>query len=138
MAALLTPAEHRLWSVMSGPDRRHAVAVARAVSQTLGARANEPVLAAALLHDVGKIDAGLGTFARVPATVLGMVAHRRLAVGQGRIARYLRHDDIGRRLLVEAGSDSLVSTWAGEHHLPAERWTIPTAVAGVLKAADND
>ncbi|MEA3056994.1 MAG: hypothetical protein QOD30_2426, partial [Actinomycetota bacterium] len=48
--------EHALWSRMSDPDRRHAVEVAH--------RVPEPLRVAALLHDVGKIESGLGTFAR--------------------------------------------------------------------------
>ena len=42
---------------MSDPDRRHAVDVAKNVPEHLRV--------AALLHDVGKVESGLGTFARV-------------------------------------------------------------------------
>ena len=45
---------------MSGPDRRHSVGVARRVAAGARRRGRpRPVLAAALLHDVGKIDARL-------------------------------------------------------------------------------
>jgi len=37
-----------------------------------------------------------------------------------------------------AGSDPLTVTWAREHHLPADRWTVPAAVGAALKAADDD
>lgn len=104
----------------------------------LGADAPRPVLAAALLHDVGKIDAGIGTLARVPATLLGLVARQRVASGNGRVARYLRHDEIGGRMLEDAGSDPLTSAWAAEHHLPSERWTLPRPIADALKVADGD
>ena len=123
---------------MSGPDRRHALAVARDVARRLGSLATRPVLAAALLHDVGKIDAGLGTFARVPATVAGLVNRQRLGAGDGRVARYLRHDAIGAALLADAGADWLTVAWAREHHLPPERWTVPAEVGAALKAADDD
>jgi len=123
---------------MSGPDRRHAVGVGRDVATTLGAAASRAVLAAALLHDVGKLESGLGTLARVPATLLGLCARARFSSGDGRIARYLRHDELGGRLLVEAGSDPLTSDWAAEHHLPPDRWTVPRPIANALKAADGD
>jgi hypothetical protein len=122
----LLPGELDLWRRMSGPDRRHSVAVARRVG-------GEPdMVAAALLHDVGKIEAGLGTFGRVVATIVGPGRAR------GRMATYLRHDQIGARLLADAGARPLVVTWAGEHHLPPARWTVPPAVGAALKAADDD
>jgi hypothetical protein len=115
---------------MSGPDRRHAVGVARAVPA--------PLAAAALLHDVGKVEAGLGTLARVPATLVGLVARERVVRGNGRIARYLRHDALGADLLAAAGADPLTVAWAREHHLPPARWTVPADAGAALKAADDD
>lgn len=136
---LLGAGERALWGRMSGPDRRHAVGVARDVQRRLApSAASPPVLAAALLHDVGKVDAGLGTIARVPATVAGLVARERIAAGDGRVARYLRHDLIGADLLAAAGADRLTIAWAREHHLAPERWTLPPEVAAALKAADDD
>src|SRR5579859_5817359 len=67
-AAQLLPGERELWGRMSGPDRRHAVDVARAAARLLGAEPGREVLAAALLHDVGKIEARLGAFGRVAVT----------------------------------------------------------------------
>ena len=125
----LLPGEVEVWRRMSDPDRRHAVGVARAVGSH-----ERPVTAAALLHDSGKVVAGLGTFARVPATLLGLV-HRRWG---GRVGDYLRHDELGARLLADAGSDPLTVAWAREHHLPPERWTVDPAVGAALKAADDD
>jgi hypothetical protein len=135
----LVPGEVGLWARMSGPDRRHAVGVARRTAAELGAGATRPVLAAALLHDVGKVDAGFGTFRRTAVTAAALVVGReRLGRGDGRVARYLRHDAIGADLLRDAGSDDLTVTWAREHHLPPGRWTLPAAVANALKAADDD
>ncbi|MSX89105.1 MAG: hypothetical protein F2754_17115, partial [Actinobacteria bacterium] len=54
--ATLSPEQFALWKRMSGPDRRHSAQVARDVHARLAERATAPVLAAALLHDVGKID----------------------------------------------------------------------------------
>jgi len=136
---VLLAGERPLWDRMSGPDRRHAVGVARRTEAALGHRATRPVVAAALLHDVGKVEAGLGTFARVGATVLAGVAGReRLARRRGRLGRYLRHDVVGAELLAAAGSDPLTRTWAREHHLPPARWTVDPEVGAALKAADDD
>ncbi len=128
----LQPGEVELWARMSGPDRRHAVAVARRVEKALGAATTRPVMAAALLHDVGKVEAGLGTMGRVAATVLGR------SEGTGRMATYLRHDRIGAGLLEGAGSDPLTVAWARQHHLAPSGWTVEPSIAHALKAADDD
>lgn len=144
--AQLLPAEVELWRRMPNPDRRHAVGVARQVERALGHEATRPVLAAALLHDVGKTVSGLRTFGRVVATMSGAVAGRQWAdewsKARGGITRkvglYLRHPDLGGDLLGMAGSDPLTVAWAREHHLPEERWSIDPHVATVLKVADDD
>jgi hypothetical protein len=143
--ASLNDGEVALWRRMSGADRRHAVGVARGVTAGLGPAATRPVRAAALLHDVGKVDSGLGPIRRSLATVAGMAAgHERASrwrdrPGQvGRFGRYLCHDDIGARLLAQAESDPLTVAWAREHHLPADRWTVPAALGSALKSADDD
>ena len=61
---VLSEAEYALWARQYGPDRRHTVQVANEVEHRLGGDATRPVLAAALLHDIGKIDADLGTWGR--------------------------------------------------------------------------
>ena len=136
--AQLLPGEWAVWSEMPGPDRRHSVGVARRVAAAVP-DADRPVLAAALLHDVGKTRVGLRTPGRVVATLVGMAAgHGRATRGDGRIARYLRHDEIGAALLEEAGSDPLTVAWTREHHLPPDGWTVPRALGDALKAADDD
>ena len=142
---VLTPGERALWRRMGGADRRRAVAVARRTEQALGARATRPVLAAALLHDVGKVESGLGPVRRAAATVAGALAGRARAArwserggAVGRVGRYLCHDRIGAALLAAAGSDELTVAWAREHHLAPERWSLPADVASALKAADDD
>jgi hypothetical protein len=142
----LLPGEVDLWVRMSGPDRRHAVGVAQRTLTELGDAASRPVLAAALLHDVGKVEAGIGPFRRAVATVAGMAVDRE-TVGRwsarrrgvrSRFGRYLTHDVIGADLLEGAGSDELTVRWAREHHLPPERWTVAPKVGAALKAADDD
>ena len=137
VAQTLMPGELALWRQMSRPDRRHAVGVARQVQASLGDQAEPPVLAAALLHDVGKVASGLGTFGRVAATVAGL-ARSEARAGDGRVARYLRHDVLGAEMLAAAGSDPLTVAWAREHHLTYDRWSVPRPVGEILKSADDD
>jgi len=143
--AHLLPNERTLWKRMSGPDRRHAVGVAQHVERSLGHEATRPILAAALLHDVGKIECGLGTYGRVVATLSAKVAGASMAPvwrkqrGYARrVGLYLQHDEIGGDLLELAGSDPLTVAWAREHHHPEAEWTIDPVIGGALKAADDD
>ena len=143
--ATLSEGEYGLWRRMSGPDRRHSAQVGRDVERILGIEATAPVLAAALLHDVGKVDAGLGTWGRVIATVSAKVAGRDAAklwiTSSGftrKVGLYLRHPEIGAEMLELAGSDPLAVSWAEEHHRPADEWTLPTEITDALNAADND
>jgi hypothetical protein len=135
----LLPAERELWSAMSGPDRRHSAAVARRVEAALGPEATRPVLAAALLHDSGKVESGLRTFGRVVATVTAsLVGHDRAAAWDSAIGRYLRHDELGALRLEQAGSDPLTVAWTREHHRPEPTWSLEPRIASALKAADDD
>lgn len=143
--SMLGRGEVTLWRRMSGPDRRHAVGVARRAAAALGPLATRPVVAAALLHDVGKVDSGFGPARRAVATVVQMAwghaaarrwRHRRGPLG--RTGRYLCHDDIGADLLAAAGSDAMTVAWAREHHLSPDRWTVPAEVGAALKLADDD
>ena len=139
----LLAAERELWSMMSDSDQRHAIRVARQVAATLGSRATRPVLAAALLHDVGKTASGLGTFGRTAATLAGLLDRRR-AQGWGvstgvrrRIALYIDHPDLGADQLAQAGSDALTVAWAREHHRPEHAWSVPAEIGRALRAADQ-
>jgi hypothetical protein len=148
----LLAGERQLWRRMSGPDRRHAVGVARdAIVLLDGEPPAREVVAAALMHDVGKIEAGYGTFARVGITLAAMATGRRRLVRwagpvetgaapgwRGRVGLYLTHDRVGAELLTAAGSDGLTVAWAGEHHQPEESWTVERSIGRVLKEADGD
>lgn len=162
-SGMLLPGEQRLWLRMSGPDRRHGLAVARRTVKLLGdSEVPTEVVAAALLHDVGKVEAGIGTFGRVGVTLAAIVLGReRLVSGGGngspgsdglgapgspasrnglrrRVALYLAHDKVGARLLRQAGSHELTVQWAEQHHLPSRTWTLEPRVAHALKTADGD
>lgn len=92
----LADAEWVLWAQMTPADRRHAVLVAKRFGERRPS-ATRTEMAGALLHDVGKIDAGLGTLARVVATMVGPRTDR--------FRRYHDHERIGAALLEAAGSD---------------------------------
>jgi hypothetical protein len=149
----LTPAERELWARQSNADRRHAIEVAHEVAGMLGdadgAGVPTEVLAAALLHDVGKIESGLGTFGRVWATFAALAFGRERVAGwapedggdagrRARAGRYVTHDRRGARLLAGAGSAPFVVTWAREHHQPEATWTLDPALTHALKVADGD
>ena len=146
-ASQMLPDELELWKQMSRADRRHAVGVARRVEAALGPDATRPVLAAALLHDVGKLDANLGVYGRVIATISGAVVRHdpdvirdwtRTRGFTRRVGLYLQHPRLGGDMLALAGSDDLTVAWTRQHHLPPEEWTLPPELANALKEADDD
>jgi len=94
--ASLREGEWRLWSNMAVQDRRHSIEVAQ---RFVGLRPEATLseLAGALLHDVGKQVAGLGTFSRVLATVVGPRTER--------FRQYHDHESIGAAMLHDAGSN---------------------------------
>ena len=148
----LLEGEQALWRRMSGPDRRHAVEVARATLRLL--RVDQPsrdVVAAALLHDVGKVESGFGTFSRVGVTLVAIAVGRRRLIGwaeaapersraslRRRAGLYLSHDRLGATLLESAGSEVLTVNWTREHHMSPARWTVDGRVGAALKEADGD
>lgn len=141
----LNDGEQALWRQMSRADRKHAAGVARGVAELLGDQATRPVLAAAALHDVGKLDAGLGTVGRALATILhGLAGRERVRSWRPRngfrrrCALYLDHPRLGGDRLALAEADPLTVAWAREHHRPTEDWTVPRHLADALKAADDD
>lgn len=148
----LLEGERALWHRMSGPDRRHAIGVARDAIGLLGDHdVRREVVASALLHDVGKVESSFGTFARVWITLAAVAVGRSRLLrwageptGSGRpsvrvrVGLYLTHDRLGAELLERAGSETLTVSWAAEHHLAPERWTVDATVGAALKAADGD
>ena len=137
----LTDSEYACWASMSRADRVEAIAVARRAEAALGAGCYERWLAAALLHDVGKIDAGFGPFRRAAATVIATVAgHDRVRRWQNRIGYYIGHDDRGAARLRMVGARPEAVAWAAAHHRP-RTWPatgIPPEVCAALAAADGE
>jgi predicted HD phosphohydrolase len=113
----LFDAERDLWRKMSVADRRHAIAVAQRF-ESLGTWTRDE-MAAALLHDIGKLDCGLGTSARVVATIVGPRT--------ARFRRYHDHERIGAEMLAAAGSTDITVELVRGHGPAAE----------ALREADN-
>jgi hypothetical protein len=147
---VLTGDEYALWAQLPNHDRRHAIRVARHVERTLAGttEAGDPRwLAAALLHDVGKLDAGLGVLGRVGATLAGAAAGHEMAgpwsARRGitrRVGLYLRHDELGATRIRVVGGREEAARWAGAHHHD-EEWAatgFPPVVVDALVAADDD
>jgi CRISPR-associated nuclease/helicase Cas3-like protein len=146
---ILEPGELALWRELPNHDRRYSIRVARHVQTDLAGTeyaGQSRWLAAALLHDVGKLDAGFGVLGRSVATVMGATAGRpridrwTTASGfRGRAARYLRHDERGAERIRAAGGRDEAARWALAHH-HRDRWAasgVPAPVAEALEAADN-
>ena len=120
---LNSPCAEMFWS-QSFPDQRHAVDVARRVSIALPG--DSEAIEAALVHDIGKREAGIGPVSRSIATILD-AAHLPMPTPM-RI--YREH---GRRGSVEiegAGCGELAILFARYHPGPApagidpERWNV--------------
>jgi hypothetical protein len=93
----LTAAEGELWASMPPADRRHAIEVTRQFVARR-AQASRGEVAGALLHDVGKVQSGLGTLGRVAATIAGPRTRR--------FRMYHDHEEIGAAMAAHAGSEA--------------------------------
>jgi putative nucleotidyltransferase with HDIG domain len=117
---VLLAAEQRLFERLAIADQRHALLVLRRFDELMPA-ASVVARRAALLHDVGKTVTGLGTLARVMATIVGPRTDR--------FRQYVEHERIGAELLTHAGSDPVtVALVRGDGE--------PTTVNALHKADD--
>ncbi len=102
--SVLNREEFALWCTMDGRDMRHSMEVLRRFER------NAPIAttaerAAALLHDVGKTQSGLGWCGRVFATVVGPRGRR--------FAAYHAHESIGAGMLRGISDPRTVELVAG-------------------------
>jgi hypothetical protein len=150
VGSVLRPEELDLWSRLSSADRRESVGVARRTEATLAGteHAGETRwIAAALLHDVGKLDARFGPVRRAVATAAAGLLGPRVVEGWvdrsgfvRRCALYVFHDQLGADRVRMAGGRVEAALWAEAHHRPAiwEATGIPHAVVAALAAADGE
>jgi hypothetical protein len=89
--------EFELWCRMKPHDQRHSVEVARRFSELHPTFSRDEV-AAALLHDIGKVESELGIMGRVVATIAGPKGEK--------FRRYHDHELIGLNLCRKAGSSA--------------------------------
>ena len=89
--------EFALWSRMKSHDQRHSIEVARRFTELHPTFSRDEV-AAALLHDIGKVHSELGVMGRVVATIVGPKSTK--------FREYHNHEVIGLNLCREAGSST--------------------------------
>lgn len=137
----LTDAEYACWQKLGRADRAESVEVGRNTATALGPDADPRWIGAALCHDVGKAQVGLGPFRRAGATVVAaIVSHGRARTWPNAVGHYINHDEIGAEMLRKAGARPEVSTWADVHHRPW-RWRdsgIPPEICTILATADGE
>ena len=116
----LLASEWELWERFGAMDQRHTIEVAR---RFVASRpdASRPEVAAALLHDIGKLDSGLGVGGRVLATLSGPRTRR--------FRTYHENERIGAELCAAAGSDLFT--------VALVRGDATGAAADALRAADD-
>jgi hypothetical protein len=111
-------------------DQRHAVEMAARVAEALPQ--DDDAFVAALVHDVGKVAAGLGPVRRSLATLLDLL-HLPMPA---RYRRYRDHGAIGADLLESAHAPPLAVAFARDHPGVAPDGIDPSAW-DVLEAADR-
>ena len=93
----LLESEFELWCRMKPHDQRHSIEVARRFIELHPTFSRDEV-AAALLHDIGKVHSELGVMGRVVATIVGPKGTK--------FREYHNHEVIGLNLCREAGSST--------------------------------
>jgi hypothetical protein len=125
----LTPAQWALFLRMPAPDRRHGLAVFRAL-RAQGVACPD-LLVAALLHDVGKAEAAPALWLRVLTVLLERFAPRLLerwaqeegSRWQRALWLYRQHAVLGARQAAAAGCSSLTVALIRRHHEPGGEMT---------------
>jgi len=142
--SILTPEAQALFRRQATQDRHHALAVYHALRQT--GHTNLQLLAAALLHDVGKAAARLPAWQRAAIVLLERFAPHllaRLSRGEPRgwrrpLVIYAQHAEVGARWAQEAGCAPLTVALIRRHHDRLASCQIgEDQLLAALQAADN-
>lgn len=142
---LLNSDELHLFNAQQRFDKRHSFRNVKKLHALLADPDPDLVIACGL-HDVGKVQSGLGVFGRVFATCVAAIfgLHRVDAWSRNnsnpitrRIATYVRHPEIGADLLTGAGSNLIAITWARDHHKGLHESTLEPSLFAVLSKADS-
>lgn len=141
---VLSPEAQALFRRQAAQDQRHGLAVYRALRRA--DHANPHLLAAALLHDVGKAGAWLPAWQRAIVVLLNRFAPRllaRLSRGELRFWNrpfviHARHPEVGARWAQEAGCSPLAVALIRRHQdRLAGCQTEEDRLLAALQAADN-
>jgi len=144
VAQILTPEALSLFRSMSAQDQCHALEVQRTLLRA--GHTNSQLLAAALLHDVGKAAARLSSWQRAVIVLLERLAPRLLArLSQGEpqgwrcsFVVHARHPEIGARWAEETGCLPLTVALVRRHQdRPGGCRTREDQLLAALQAADN-
>jgi hypothetical protein len=150
VTTVLNERELAVWRRMPNHDRRHSIRVALDVQSMLASTEyadDDRWAEAALLHDVGKLDSGLGVFGRVLATLAGAAAGRDMAGPWSqkrgvtrKFGLYLLHPELGASRIRMCGGSREAALWAEAHQDPDlwNRTGLPQPVIDALVAADDD
>ena len=145
VSSQLSQSEFTYWTKLPLADKSHSFQVAKQTQSLIGDR-EKVFIAAALLHDIGKLESGFGTFGRVFATLvclffpLGKMekwAQKNRGLRR-RLIDYAKHPELGAKLLKGIGSKEQTITWVLEHHSEREKWDTPKEIAEILSSSDND
>jgi hypothetical protein len=151
VVSLLTRAELELWAGLGSHDKVHAVRVAKATRSKLAGTAYENDsrwLGAALMHDIGKLEANLAMHERAVATLAGRAVRlstaMRWATGSlgfiRRLGLYLSHGAVGAEMIRRAGGRPELAAWAEVHQAYdlSSKSILPKFVLQALSAADAE
>lgn len=118
-ASILNAGEYKMWLMMQPRDCRHSLVVLSRFIQFFPSATREE-MAAALLHDVGKIESDLGWAMRIIATIVGPRGKR--------FSSYHDHEELGAGLLADISHQRTVDLVAGR---------VDDDVSSALQMADD-
>lgn len=140
----LSPEAQALFARQTLHDQRHALAVYETLCRR--GHTSEDLLAAALLHDVGKAVARLRPWERGLLVLAERFAPRRLdyliGAAQGGfwepLAQYVRHPEIGASWARNAGCSPVTVELIRQHEVPPVTWQAEgDPLLSALQVADN-